>query len=644
MSNIAMTRRRFLTSTAAAGAGLTVAGDGLNGFAQAASGTLAEAPMLSDLVKSGKLPAIAERVPKVPFVVGPGTLVSKDFLDFQPGKYGGNIRVTNLNGQLQELGIVTAMSILRAPDQSTTDPLPAIVSKCDVSPDYTKYTLTIRDGLKWSDGHPVTTEDVRMLWQLYGDKRIFPSFPTTVRTQGSGSGTPGALTVVDTLTFTIAFDKPYGAFLAQLASWIPGYTMLFRPAHYIKQFHPDYTPMDKIQPVLDRLKIDTWQNLVIQQNIEHWNLSQNYAIGIPSLAPWVVEESTTSIIRMVRNPYYWKVDTAGNQLPYVDKVEAPNTNDIQTLVLNVAAGKYDVVTQYAQLKEMPLYKQNAQSSNIKAVLTGSINNPSLLFLNHDYDYQTPDSVWQKLVSDPRFGSALAYAIDKHDVNKNLYFGLYDTNGLTKETFDQAKANALLDELGMSKRDADNFRNGPDGKRFEFVITTAEIQPDFAGLGELLKNYLDAVGIRTTLNVVADQLYSQRMAANQTMATIHWSDGPMWGPLISVDYLPNNKGSWAPLSYQYWASNGAGGRKPPAYIQEFFDIHTARQAVPPGSPEGKAAYAKLEDWFSKHYATIWPTGHIKKPEVFKANLGNVAKDGYSSDRALDYCMEQLYYQS
>ena len=119
---------------------------------------------------------------------------------------------------------------------------------------------------------------------------------------------------------------------------------------------------------------------------------------------------------------------------------------------------------------------------------------------------------------------------------------------------------------------------------------------------------------------------------------------MWGSGISEDYMPNSKGTWAPMSYQYWVSNGASGRKPPDYIQEFFDIHVARKAVPPGTPEGKALYARLEDWFSKHYASIWPTGHIKKPEVFNADLANVAKDGYDTDRELDYCMEQLYYQS
>src|SRR5260370_8894655 len=150
--------------------------------------------------------------------------------------------------------------------------------------------MTIRDGLKWCDGTPVNTDDVKFLWELYGDKRITPSFPTTARTQGAGDGTPGKLTIADNLKFTITFDKPYGEFVAALASWIPGFTLLFRPAHFIKQFHADYTSMDKIQPVLHKLKINSWQKLVFQMAMEHWNLTPNYAVGVPSLSPWILTE------------------------------------------------------------------------------------------------------------------------------------------------------------------------------------------------------------------------------------------------------------------------------------------------------------------------------------------------------------------
>ena len=137
-----------------------------------------EVPFFADLVAAGKLPPISERLPSEPFVVGPGVLNSERWLDWEVGRYGGTIYTTNLNGSMHELALAMGMTILRAPDQSTKDPLPAIVSSYEINADFTEYTLTIREGLKWSDGVPVTTEDVRMTFELYGDERIHPTFPS----------------------------------------------------------------------------------------------------------------------------------------------------------------------------------------------------------------------------------------------------------------------------------------------------------------------------------------------------------------------------------------------------------------------------------------------------------------------------------
>ena len=603
-----------------------------------------EVPFFADLVAAGKLPPISERLPLEPFVVGPGVLNSEQWLDWEVGRYGGTIRTTNLNGSMHELALAMGMTILRAPDQSTRDPLPAIVSSYEINSDFTEYTLTIREGLKWSDGVTVTTEDVRMTFELYGDERIYPSFPIKARTLGRADGVPGEVTIIDNLTFKVTFDFPYGQFLAELSSWIPDYTLLFRPAHFIKQFHAGYTDMAEIQPILDELEIKTWVDLVILKDMRHWELYREHGVGVPSLTPWIAEEVNSSVVRAVRNPYYWKVDTAGNQLPYIDRVEAEVSNQLQSIVLKTAAGEYDVVTSYAQIREMPFYRENAERSNIKTVLHGSINNPPILFLNHDFDYETEGSVWQQLISDPRFGSAIASAIDKEDVNDTLYFGHYTLDGFTKETFDPKASNRLLDEIGMTERDADGFRTDPNGDRFELTITTAEVSPDFLGLGELLKSYFENVGIRTTLDVIGNSLFGQRMNGNELMATIHWSDEPIWAPGISEDYWPGFKGHWAPMSEMYFNTNGESGRKPPPYLQEFFDLHIARKVVPPQSEVGEALYADLVDWFSQHYVTIWPVGRMTVPTVYNADLGNVIKDGYPFDRALDYGMEQLFFKT
>ena len=600
-----------------------------------------ESPMLANM----GLPPVAERLPKEPFVVGPGVLNSEQWLDWEVGQHGGTIRVPNLNGTVHELLLATGMTLLRAPDQSTKDPLPAILSSYAINEDFSEYTLSIREGLRWSDGVLVTTEDVRFTFELYTDERIYGAPPSKLKSLGDPANPLAELEIIDDYTFKLSFDRPYGFFLAELSSWIPDYTLLIRPAHYIKQFHGDYTDIAEIQPMLDELELESWEALVELKDMPHWEFYQPQGLGVPTLAPWIVEVSDSTQARMVRNPYYWKVDIAGNQLPYVDNVVAVVSNELETIILKAAAGEYDVVTSYAQLKEMPLYQENAERSNIRTVLHGSINNPPNLWLNHDFDYQTEGSAWQQLVSDSRFGKALALAVNSDDLNNNLYFGLYTAPIITDAEFDLAQANVLLDEVGMSGRDSEGFRLDANGNPFTLAITTAAVSPDFAATGELLRAYFEDAGLRTRVDIIESTLWNQRMQGNELMATIHWSDEPIWAPGISQDYCPYLcKGHWGPASGLYIATNGASGREPPAYIQKFFDLDSARKAYPPESEQGAAMFQELMDWFGEHYAIIFLTGKMTVPTLYNADLGNVIKEGYPFDRALDYGMEQIFFRT
>jgi len=608
-----------------------------------------ESPMLRRLVAAGELPPVEERLPEEPFIVGPGVLNSEKWLDWEVGKHGGTVRLADLNGISHEMFLALGTTILRAPDQSTKDPAPAIVSDYTVSDDYKTFTFTIRKGLKWSDGVPVTTEDVRFLFEdVYLNEEIMEVFPSILKAQGMPNEEPGKLEIIDDYTFRITFNKPYGWFINELASWIPDYTKLFQPAHYLKKFHAKYTPIEKIQPYLKKYGLNTWQELVALKEMNHWEIvNQPYALGVPTLTPWIPVEITTDHMFYERNPYYWKVDIAGNQLPYFDRIESHSVNELETLNMKIIAGELDIVTSYAQLQNMPLYKANEERGNYRTVITGSINNPEMLFLNHDYEYDKEDSTWQKIISDPekrrKFGRALALAIDSEDINNNLYFGMYDMPEITPAEFNPEEAKRLLDEIGMDKFDSEGFRLGPDGKRFEFIISVAAHMPDIIPMSELLKEYLENVGIRTTIDQMGIRLWDERKSANQMMASVIWNDGPIWPSGISVDYLPNHKGPWAPECWKYYSSQGKFGRKPPEYIQEFFDIHDARKRYPAQSKEGEELFQKLQNWFAENYVMIYPIGNVKVPTIVSKRIGNVVKDGYPFDRACDYGMEQLFFK-
>jgi peptide/nickel transport system substrate-binding protein len=179
---------------------------------------------------------------------------------------------------------------------------------------------------------------------------------------------------------------------------------------------------------------------------------------------------------------------------------------------------------------------------------------------------------------------------------------------------------------MGQRDGDGFRLGPDGRPFTLRITHSTITPEFSPVAELVKEQVDAVGVRTQIKAVDSELFGQRSEANQLMASIHWNDGPAWSTGVSEDYLPGHKGPWSPLTWTYVTSNGKEGRKPPAYIQRFYDLHTARKQFPPESPDGKRLFGELMQWFEHYYVLIPTTGLRVKPNVVDARVQNVPNEG------------------
>jgi peptide/nickel transport system substrate-binding protein len=279
---------------------------------------------------------------------------------------------------------------------------------------------------------------------------------------------------------------------------------------------------------------------------------------------------------------------------------------------------------------MPVFKQNAEKAGFRIFTTHSFNNPLQLGLNQDYQYDDPNSVWQKLMSDPekRFVKAIGFAIDAQNINNSVFFGMFGAPFSTTKVHDPQQANQLLDAIGMDKRDADNFRLGPDGNPFLLEIAYAVLTAEFDPVAELLSQQIQAVGMRVKLQSSGtDQTaWSTKGLANQFMATIHWNDGPAWNTAISEDYLPASKHPWSPATWVYFTSNGKQGRKPPDYLQRFYDLHVARKAFTPDSAEGQKAFKDLMDWFDQNYILFPATGPKVLPNLANVHLQNVQKDG------------------
>lgn len=585
-----------------------------------------EAPMLAELVAAGQLPPLEERLPQEPFVVGPGVIVPEaDLPDWTPGLYGGTLHMAHGDADWNpDIFIMLNEHLLMAPGIGVEGIRPNIVKAFEVNDDNTQFTFHLREGLKWSDGTPVTTEDVRFVVEdIYQNEQLTPSFPPKFRAAGKPDGEPMTLEIIDDFTFSISFAEPYGGFLRELTikGW-QGYTDLMQPAHYLKQFHADYATAEELQPLLEEAGLtEEWWQLFSTKNCQNWDLTRTRCIGMPALYPWVSAAAEgEGVLTFVRNPYYFKVDTEGKQLPYIDKVLSALAGDSDGVNLKVLTGDVDLLREDTALVKLPLYKENEAAAGFTVRLLDNHVDPTALFLNLTFD----DPVWRAVTGDLRFRQALNMAINRQEIIDSVYFEQAAMPALVPAEYDLDKANGLLDEMGMDQRDGDGFRLAPDGSPFVLPIETASYAPDVPVVSELLVEHFKQIGINTTFKLVDSSLAGQRIDANEAQATVIWSVQPMWRNGTWTDYTPT--GRWGRLWETWYRSNGEEGEEPPAEVKRIFELHEGRIAAAPASEEDKALADEL---YQIHYDNIYVFNiaeQVRYALVTNAKLGNVPSGG------------------
>ncbi len=276
--------------------------------------------MLAERVATGELPPIEERLPKQPFVVGPGILISEENLDWEVGTYGGTMETAHSNpGWNPSLFIMMNRGLLGAPGIGTADLTGNLYDDFSINEDNTVFTFQLREGLRWSDGEFVTTEDVRFAYEdVLLNTDLTPVLPRRWR---DPSGAPMELVILDEYTFEISFQEPYGGFIGEITymGWM-SYSELIKPSHYLKPLHTTYTPLEDIEPLIEAQEMDNWPQFFGWADITGTGLTQPQAVGYPVLHPWIIVDSVAEILEFERNPYYYVVDTAGQQLPYIDRI------------------------------------------------------------------------------------------------------------------------------------------------------------------------------------------------------------------------------------------------------------------------------------------------------------------------------------
>lgn len=581
-----------------------------------------EAPALAEMVTNGDLPPVEERLPANPLVVEPIEEV---------GVYGGTWLTFGDNiSRLSNLVIWQDIGLLMwNNDQNAT--VPSLAESWEISDDSQAFTIKLREGLRWSDGAPMTADDI-MFWyeDVISNDELRPVKPGFMRTP---NGHVGAVEKLDDLTVVFNFPEPHGMFLTLLTKEFHTYL----PAHYMKQFHKSHVSAEALQAAIDDAGVSNWVDLFYLR----WNTSGGGNSrgmnnpDLPTMLAWTptVEPPGDRFV-FERNPYFFAVDTDGNQLPYIDRVDF-RVVDGEVMKLRILAGEPNFQAARAlTFSDMALYVENAEANEYEILRWGDLQiSEAALWIN----LNTPDPVDRELYQDVRFRRAMSLAINRERVNDTLYFGQGQATAATlppvesryyKEEYARAytdydpdQANALLDEIGLTERDGDGFRLKPDGNRLSIVIEVPNNRlPMIDNLNLIRDDYAD-VGVDFIIRPIDNALWGQRMRAGE-MQFVGW---PMAKAATETDLVPiSTNTDWAPLWGLWYHTNGEQGEEPPDYIKDLQNVWT-RILETADQEERDALYDTILRTQAENMWVIGVVGPLPKPVIRKTWFRNVKTD-------------------
>jgi len=535
----------------------------------------AEAPMLAEMVKAGKLPPVEKRVPDEPMVVKPLQSI---------GRYGGTWRRGFTGPGDGENGnrIVSTDKILFW-DYTGTKVMPCVAKEWKQSDDGKSVTISLRKGMKWSDGTPFTANDF-VFWyeEVYLNKDILP----TPHPDFMANGKSGAIRKVDDATVVFEFQDPNYLFVDILA----GSTAIgggqatqsmdkrsmgaYMPANYIKQFLPKFSSKDEVDKKAKAAGFGGWLTYI--KNRWDWRLNPE----LPVLTPWkTVNPINTPTWVLERNPYYMGVDTAGNQLPYIDRISMTLAENLEVLNLRAIAGQYDLQERHTALAKLPVFLENRQKVGYDVHLDPALNgSDATLQTNQAYEADAEIAKWLH-TSD--FRRALSMGIDRDQLNETFWVGVGTPGSVAPaeslsyspgpdwrkkwSTLDVKQANALLDKIGLAKKDGEGYRLRTDGKgrlRLELQTSAGAFVPH-TQIAEMIKEQWKKIGVQADVKEMERSLFFTRIASNEHQIALWANDGSEVLYLFPRHALPLDPVEallGTPIA-RWYASNGAQGKGP-----------------------------------------------------------------------------------
>ena len=567
------------------------------------------------------LAAVADRLPDEPLVVVPYDSI---------GSYGGTIKFLSNATEAGTSDMLSTrhVNLVRFADDLSTI-VPNVAKDYEWNDDFTTLTFMLRKGHKWSNGEPFTARDVEFWYEDLMMNTNIREKPYPYLLVG---GEPMTVDVIDDTTVRFNLPSPFPGLLATLA-W--SYNQAFMPAHFLEQFHPEIDSNADANAQALGFE-DGWDALAAYYGNSGWTdtptpmlRNPDLVAGLeyaayPSLEAYMTIEDTTEGRVYAANPYFHQVDTAGNQLPYIDYQNERYINENEIRLLKLVNGEVDYKSQSVQLESAPQLLDGAESGGYSLQI-----NPGCGAALFSFNVTHPDLEKRKVYSDIRFRQAMSIALDRNEINDVAYYGM----GVVEQfvgispapdfvpeeikmhmtQYDPDGANALLDEVGLKDVDGDGFRELPNGAPFAMNIDYAT-----QGIGgvevELVARMWNDVGVKTNFKEVTPDEYRGSQSSNAL--DVHaWDKGQ---PLAIIagnpetfkapfgNYFNHTQGMlWA----AYIDSDGSDGVEPPQWVYDLSDGIDKFQSYELGTAESNEWGEKITTMLTEQTLLI---GTVKAP--------------------------------
>jgi peptide/nickel transport system substrate-binding protein len=580
-----------------------------------------------------ELPPVAGRLPEEPLVVVPYEEI---------GTYGGTLRMLS---NASEAGTSDFMSIRHVNLVRYSDDLATIVPNVAKgwkwNDDYTELTFFLRKGHKWSDGEPFTAEDVKF-W--YDNLALDPKVIEKPKDYVLVAGERMQVEVVDPQTVVFKLPAPKPGLLAHFASH---YAQGFQPKHFLGQFHPAVNP-DADKRAQELGFENGYAAIAAYYGNSDWMdtatpmlNSPNKVANLPKAAAPTLESHTviaesTEGRHFVANPYFHMVDTAGNQLPYINEQDEVYVNEHEVRLLKLVNGEVDYKTQSLSLSDAPILLESQEKGGYAIQLKPKIATPTFSF-----NVTSENMEKRKVFGDKRFREAMSVAMNRDELNEVAYFGegkpqqyvsfspppsFVDAKWLTYATeYDPERAKELLDEIGMVDKDGDGMRDLPNGEKITLNMQFAT-QGMPTQVVELVAQHWRDVGVNTTVKEVTPDEYRSAQSANQLDVGM-WEKGQPLAIVLATNelFVPPFENYFFHRTGMLWAewvdSGGAKGVEPPDYVKQMMKDVDAFQSAPVGSPESDELGARLVETMTGNLLFLG-TVNAPSPIFYRTQLKNV----------------------